>query len=97
MTDKGAIVDDWTNGKSRLATIVDAHNTHRHTSETPGEQRTPHCKTLQGIFIKPLLARAGHMAAFPNRQKHTQSIRQKEETEEYVANERQDKIIAITK
>ena len=53
------------------------------------EQETVHCRTLKDLFfIRLLLSRTGNVAEFPDTQKQTQRVRQNEETEEYVANER---------
>ena len=68
------------------------HTQHtQHTPEAPGsgEQGTLHYRTLQKLFfIKPLLSRTGDVSDFPNTQKQTERVRQNEETEEYVPNER---------
>jgi len=60
-----------------------------HIGDTPeGEQGTLHCRALQDFFIRSLLSRAEDVADFPNTQKQTQRVRQNEESDEYVSNER---------
>ena len=59
--------------------------------DAPGsaEQETLNCRALQDLFfIRALLSRAGDIADFPNTKKQSQRVRQPEETEEYVPNER---------
>ena len=57
-------------------------------SVAPGlrKQMTLHCRDL--FFIKPLLSRIGAIADFPNTKKQAQRLKQTEETEEFVPNEK---------
>ena len=77
--------------------MCSSHNTRVHathigdTPEVPvsGEEGTLHFRALQDLFfIKLLLSRVGDITDFPNTWKWTQKVRQNEETEEYVPNER---------
>lgn len=65
-----------------------------HIGDTPeasgsGKLRTLHYRILQNLFfLKPLLSRGRDIANFPNTKKEAQRVRQNEETEDYVPNER---------
>ena len=55
----------------------------------PSEQGTLHGKALQDLFfIRSLLLRAEDVAGFLAKQKQKLRVRKKEETEDYVPNER---------
>ena len=77
-----------------------SHNSRVHTahigdsSGAPGssEQGAVHYSTPYSLFfIRPWLSKSGDVADFPNTQKQRQKIRQNEETEEYVPNDRTGK------
>ena len=54
-----------------------------------GKQGTLHYRASQDIFFKrPLLSKAGDLADFPNTKKQIQRVRQNNETEKYIPNER---------
>ena len=61
-----------------------------------GKQRTLYCRVLQKLFfIKSLLSKAEDIADFLNTEKQTERDRQKEETEKYIPNEKQDNAIYL--
>lgn len=56
-----------TDGKNRSATTEHVHNTQKEIPlKASGEQTTLHFRVLLEIFMRPVLARVGHMADFRN-------------------------------
>ena len=57
-----------------------SHNSKVHATHTEDTlEGKLHCRALQDLFfIRPLLAKAGDVAYFPNTQKQTQRVRQNE-------------------